>query len=65
MARAPRESRINGFGFGFEVIQLDCHWVGSLDICFFFGGGGKSRGFQLTPQKVKLFAGGSTTAKSC
>ena len=38
---------------------LDCYWVGSLDFSFLENNGF----FQLNPQKVKLFARGSTATK--
>ena len=45
--------------WGFVGVALDCYWVGSLHFNFF----GKSRAFPLNPQKVKLFAEGSTATK--
>ena len=38
---------------------LDCYWVGSVGFNF----SGNQGGFPLNPQKVKLFAGGSTATK--
>ena len=38
------------------ALFLDCYWVGSLDFHFL----GNQGVFHSTPQKVKLFAGGST-----
>ena len=39
-----------------QTVLLDCYWGGSLDFNFWL----KSKCFPLSPQKVKLFAGGST-----
>ena len=68
MKKNTRESHdqvLNGVGLvsGAEETSeghdLDRYWVGSLDFNFF----GKYRCLPLNPQKVKLFAGGSTATK--
>ena len=49
------------FPLGFLKVspRIDFYWVGSLDFKIFW----KSRGFPQKPQKVKLFAEGSTATK--
>ena len=49
-------------GIAESIICLDCYWVGSLDFHFLV----EIKGVPLNPQKVKLFAAGSTATKlSC
>ena len=45
---------------GYIKTQLDCYWVGPLDFNFLVE---IKLGCPINPQKVKLFAGGSTATK--
>ena len=58
-ALKAREGCAQSTALGAVCLGLDC-WVGPLDFNFFVE---IKLGFPLTPQKVELFAGGSTATK--